>query len=274
MSRGFGPDELLACYARGVFPMADGRDDPRLFLVDPDERGVLPLEGFHVPSRLARTMRRAPYEVRVDTAFDAVVAACAAPAPDRPETWINDTILGLYGALHRRGAAHSVECWHDGNLVGGLYGVRLGAAFFGESMFSTADDASKIALVHLVALLIAGGFTLLDTQFTTAHLAQFGVRSLARATYRQSLDMALGGTGVWPGRAPTSPAGPPQAQSLGLRLGPVELSRWLEAQTGPGLHSAPEPQAALEHHPGRRLAQQCLRAIADRALPRHRPRSE
>jgi leucyl/phenylalanyl-tRNA---protein transferase len=198
MALGFGPDDLIACYARGVFPMADARDDPRLFLVDPERRGVLPLDGFHLPRRLVRTIRQDVYEVRIDSAFDAVVEACANA---RPDTWINEPIRALYGQLHRRGQAHSVECWADGALVGGLYGVTLQSAFFGESMFSVSRDASKVALGHLLARLRAGGFTLLDCQFLTGHLAQFGVTEISRAAYRRRLDQALG----TPARFPTRP---------------------------------------------------------------------
>ena len=191
MSKGFGPDELLACYARGTFPMADGRDDPRLFLVDPDQRGILPLDQVHFPRRLKRTVRTTPYVVTINQAFREVVEMCAAPIGERTETWINQPILELYDGLHRRGHAFSVETWHEGNLVGGLYGVRLGAAFFGESMFSRARDASKIALVHLVAHLIAGGFRLLDTQFLTDHLTQFGTIEVNRKTYHALLAEAI-----------------------------------------------------------------------------------
>jgi leucyl/phenylalanyl-tRNA---protein transferase len=198
VSDGFGPDQLLACYARGVFPMADGRDDPRLFLVDPDDRGIIPLDTFHVPKRLQRTVRSDLYKITVDTAFRDVLEACAAPNPDRPETWINQPILELYDALHRRGVAHSIECWLDGALVGGLYGVRIGGAFFGESMFSRARDASKVALVHLVAHLTAGGFTLLDSQFVTAHLQQFGIQEIPRAAYKAALDIAINSRSTFP----------------------------------------------------------------------------
>jgi len=185
------PDLLLRAYAAGIFPMADGRDDPELFWVDPDFRGILPLDGFHVPKRLKRTLRAEPYRVTVDTAFRRTVAACAAPRPGSPDSWINAEIKRLYGLLFEAGHAHSVECWQGETLVGGLYGVTLGGAFFGESMFSTANDASKIALVYLVAQLRASGFTLLDTQFKTDHLAQFGVIEIARAEYRRRLDEAL-----------------------------------------------------------------------------------
>jgi leucyl/phenylalanyl-tRNA---protein transferase len=187
----FGPHELLDCYARGVFPMADARDDERIFLIDPERRGVLPLAGFHVGRRLARTVRREPFEVRVDSAFAEVVAACAEAMPGRAETWINTTIERLYGRLFEIGHAHSVECWKEGELVGGLYGVSLGGAFFGESMFSRATDASKVALVHLVARLIEGGYRLLDAQFMTEHLRQFGAVEIPRREYHRRLAAAL-----------------------------------------------------------------------------------
>jgi len=187
----FGPDELLASYARGVFPMGETRDDPRIFLVEPDQRGVIPLDGFHIPTRLRRTVRSEPYQVRVDTAFAAVLDACAASATGREDTWINAPIRRLYLALHAGGHAHSVECWQDERLVGGLYGVTLGGAFFGESMFSRARDASKVALVHLVARLRRGGWRLLDAQFLTDHLSQFGAVETPQAAYLRRLKPAL-----------------------------------------------------------------------------------
>jgi leucyl/phenylalanyl-tRNA--protein transferase len=172
--------------------MADGRADRRLFLVDPPQRGVLPLDGFHISRRLARTVRGDPFEIRVDSAFGAVVEGCAAPRPGHPETWISHPIQTLYGHLFARGLAHSVEAWSENRLVGGLYGVAMGGAFFGESMFSLQRDASKIALTHLVARLIIGGYALLDTQFTTEHLETFGVMEIPRALYRRRLAAALG----------------------------------------------------------------------------------
>jgi leucyl/phenylalanyl-tRNA---protein transferase len=187
----FTADDLIACYERGVFPMADARQDRRLFLVDPTHRGILPLDDLRVSRRLARTVRSDAFQVRVDTSFAAVVQACAAPAPGRMETWINHTIERLCVELARRGVAHSVEAWRDGKLAGGLYGVALGGAFFGESMFSTERDASKVALVHLVARLRAGGFTLLDTQFVTEHLMRLGALEIDRADYRRRLSLAL-----------------------------------------------------------------------------------
>ena len=192
------PDVLLAAYAAGIFPMAESAADRELFWVDPRRRGILPLDAFHVPRRLRRVVRRAGFEVRCDTAFAAVMEACAEVSDKRPNTWINDEIVQLYTELFRRRAAHSVETWRDGALVGGLYGVSLGAAFFGESMFSRQDDASKVALVHLVARLRLGGYRLLDTQFLTPHLAQFGGVEISRARYRRLLGEALGSTAVFP----------------------------------------------------------------------------
>jgi len=189
--RGFGAEELLNCYARGVFPMAEGRDDPRIYLLDPDERGIIPLDEFHVSRSLRKTVRQDVFQVTIDHDFAGVVARCAEPSENREETWINDSIIRLYSELHLAGFAHSVECWSDGQLVGGLYGVSLGAAFFGESMFSVRRDASKVALVHLIARLKAGGYTLLDTQFTTGHLERFGAITIERSDYRERLADAL-----------------------------------------------------------------------------------
>lgn len=191
----FTVSDLLSCYARGVFPMGDARDDDRIFLIDPERRGIIPLDRFHLSRRLARTVRSDPFEVRIDVAFDRVVRACADETPTRPETWINEPIEHLYGELFARGQAHSVECWRDGDLVGGLYGVSLGGAFFGESMFSRARDASKVALIHLVARLISGGYRLLDAQFMTGHLSQFGAVEISRAEYQRRLARALGAAG-------------------------------------------------------------------------------
>jgi len=182
---------LLQAYAVGLFPMAERHDDPALYWVDPEHRAILPLDGFHLPRRLARTVRSGRFEIRCNTAFEAVISACAEATSDRPETWINEPILQLYSALFLRGRAHSVETWRDGRLVGGLYGVALGGAFFGESMFSRESDASKVALVHLVARLVAGGFTLLDCQFMTEHLRQFGAVDVSRTEYRTMLGRAL-----------------------------------------------------------------------------------
>ncbi len=191
MSQRFRTEDLLQCYRRGVFPMADSATDKELFLVDPDRRGIMPLDGFHVPKRLARSVRQAPYTLSLDQAFARVIEGCAAPAPGRLSTWINPVIHNLYGRLHREGHAHSVEAWEDGQLVGGLYGVSLGGAFFGESMFSRARDASKICLVHLVARLIRQGYRLLDAQFHNPHLDQFGLIEVDRGRFRAMLADAL-----------------------------------------------------------------------------------
>ncbi len=200
------PDILLEAYAAGIFPMAESADDPELFWVDPNRRGILPLEAFHVPRRLQRVLRRGSFAVRVDTAFASVIRGCAEASETRPGTWINDEIVRLYSALFARGAAHSVECWHEGELVGGLYGVSLGAAFFGESMFSRVSDASKVALVELVARLRLGGYRLLDTQFVTPHLAQFGAIEISRARYHRLLAEALRYRAAFP-RDPPGPGG-------------------------------------------------------------------
>lgn len=192
------PDLLLRAYADGLFPMAERRGDPALYWVSPEKRGIIPLDGFHVPRRLARTVRSGRFTVTADRAFVPVMQACAAPTADRPESWINDEILRLYTALHAGGHAHSVECWRDGALAGGLYGVRLGGAFFGESMFSRRRDASKVALVALVEGLKRGGFTLLDTQFLTSHLARFGAVEIPRARYLALLADAMARDAIWP----------------------------------------------------------------------------
>ena len=199
MARPFSADDLIDCYRAGVFPMADGRHDRRTYLVDPPLRGVLPLNGFHVSRRLARTIRAGRFEIRIDTAFTAVIEACAAARPGRAETWINGLIQTLCAELFERGFAHTVETWRDGELVGGLYGIALCGAFFGESMFSRRRDASKVALAHLVERLRAGGFTLLDTQFMTDHLATFGAEEIERADYRRRLAAALAVEGEFGG---------------------------------------------------------------------------
>jgi len=196
--RSVTPELLLGAYARGLFPMAEQRDSAELYWVSPEKRGVIPLDGFHVPRRLARTVRAGRFAVTADRAFAEVMRACAASVPGREETWINDEILRLYTTLFAGGHAHSVECWRDGVLEGGLYGVRLGGAFFGESMFSRARDASKVALVHLVDALRRGGFVLLDTQFLTGHLARFGAVEIPRPRYLELLDAALAHRAVWP----------------------------------------------------------------------------
>lgn len=187
------PQILLKAYACGIFPMADSADDPDLFWVEPRVRGILPLDGLHVPRSLKKTLRRGRFEIAVDRDFDGVLAACAEATEHRPKTWINARIRQLYGDLHRLGHCHSVECRIDGELVGGLYGVSLGAAFFGESMFSRTTDASKVALVHLVERLGAGGFALLDTQFTTPHLVRLGAVEVPRKRYNKMLEQAVSG---------------------------------------------------------------------------------
>lgn len=208
-------DILLKAYAVGMFPMAESADDPNLFWVEPEWRGILPLDTFHLPHRLARVIRRDAFEVRIDTDFDAVINGCAAPAVGREKTWINGTIHQLYGELFSRGHCHTVEAWRDGELVGGLYGVSIGAAFFGESMFSTATDASKVALAHLVARLRAGGYRLLDTQFVTDHLARFGAVEIPRQVYSRRLAEAI----TLPG----------DFRALPAAVSGAEMLRWLPA---------------------------------------------
>jgi leucyl/phenylalanyl-tRNA---protein transferase len=187
----FTPEDLLACYKRGVFPMAESRDDEGFFIVDPEWRCTMPLDAFHVPRRLARTLRQEKFSFTINRDFEAVIDGCAAPGKDREDTWINPDIRALYMELHRRGTAHSVEARIGKELVGGLYGVAVGGAFFGESMFSETTDASKAALVHLAARLKRGGFKLLDAQFITPHLEQFGAQTLPRRIFQALLDVAL-----------------------------------------------------------------------------------
>ena len=205
------PEILLQAYAAGIFPMAETADDPDLFWVDPTRRGILPLDAVHVPRRLARLVRQDRFAVRCDSDFEAVMQGCAESNEKRPNTWINDEIVDLYAGLFARGAAHSVECWHEGSLAGGLYGVSLGAAFFGESMFSRVTDASKVALVHLAARLRLGGYLLLDTQFLTPHLAQFGGVEITRACYHRLLAEALAYRASFPAALPEAVRGDPLA---------------------------------------------------------------
>jgi leucyl/phenylalanyl-tRNA---protein transferase len=188
------PDILLKAYAAGIFPMAESADDPNLHWIDPKLRGVIPLQSFHVSGKLAQLVRSEKFEISISRDFKAVIRACAAPVEGRENTWINDRIIALYSALHSTGHAHSVEVRQSGALVGGLYGVTLGRVYFGESMFHTARDASKVALVHLVARLIQTGFCLLDTQFVTEHLMQFGAVEIPRRQYRLELAYALQGS--------------------------------------------------------------------------------
>lgn len=185
------PELVLRAYACGIFPMAESRGRSGVFWVDPEVRGVLPLDAFHVSRSLARKVRRRVFDITCDSAFGTVIRACAEAARGRPDTWINDDIIEAYCELHRSGFAHSVEAWQDGRLAGGIYGVALGGAFFGESMFSAATDASKVALVHLVARLKAGGFRLFDVQFVTQHLKQFGVEEVPARRFQERLDEAL-----------------------------------------------------------------------------------
>jgi len=185
------PQVLLKAYACGIFPMAESADNNALYWIEPERRGILPLDGVHVPKSLARRIRRGGFEVRIDSDFDAVIEGCAEPRPGRRSTWINNRIHKLYRELFALGRCHTVEVWQDGEMTGGLYGVHLGRAFFGESMFSRARDMSKIALVYLVARLKHGGFTLLDTQFITVHLARFGAIEVSRDAFQKRLDDAL-----------------------------------------------------------------------------------
>jgi leucyl/phenylalanyl-tRNA---protein transferase len=191
LNREITPQVLLKAYACGIFPMAESADDTQLYWIEPISRGILPLTDIKLPKRLARTIRQAPFDVRIDTDFDATIDGCAASRPGRRTTWINDQIRTLYRELYILGHCHTVEVWLDGRMVGGLYGVELGGAFFGESMFSTETDASKIALMYLAARLIHGGFTLLDTQFVTEHLRQFGTVEVDRTAFHEALERAL-----------------------------------------------------------------------------------
>jgi leucyl/phenylalanyl-tRNA---protein transferase len=215
------PQVLLKAYACGIFPMAESAHDSALYWIEPERRGILPLDGLHVPRRLARTIRSGRYEVRVDHDFDAVIEACAAPRTGRRSTWINNRIRSLYRELFTMGHCHTVEVWHDGRLVGGLYGVHLGRAFFGESMFSLARDASKIALVYLVARLKYGGFLLLDTQFVTDHLARLGAIEVGRPEFQRLLDIALSGSG---GIGASSAAGAASPSASPFSAMPATLS--------------------------------------------------
>ena len=203
MSRPFAPgyrippELLLRAYASGVFPMAEHADDPEVFWVRPETRGVIPLDAFHVPKSLAKTIRQGRFEIRYDHDFAGVIDGCAETGEGRVSTWINAPIREAYLDLHRRGHCHSVEAWREGRLVGGLYGVSLGAAFFGESMFSRERDASKVCLAHLVDRLRRQGFILLDTQFTTEHLKRFGAVDVPRRKYEKLLEQALEGEAVF-----------------------------------------------------------------------------
>lgn len=187
----FGPNEVIELYKQGIFPMADGRDDPRIMLIDPEFRGIFDLENFHIPKRLKREIRKTPFRISANKNFRAVIEACALTRETRQQTWINDKIIQLYDALNRIGKAHSIEVWHNDELVGGLYGVSIGSVFFGESMFSTMTNASKIALVHLAAALKFANYKLLDAQFHNDHLEQFGILEIPRIEFRKLLNSAL-----------------------------------------------------------------------------------
>ena len=186
------PQILLRAYSAGIFPMAESAEDNALYWVEPEERGIIPLDGLKVSHSLRKSLRHGGFEIRIDTDFAGVIGQCAARTTDRKSTWINNRIVSLYTQLHRMGCCHSIETWQDGKLVGGLYGVRIGAIFFGESMFSRVTDASKVALVHLVARLNAGGFRLLDAQFVNPHLERLGAVKLAKADYHQLMEPLLG----------------------------------------------------------------------------------
>lgn len=188
-------EDLLRAYSLGYFPMSESRDDPEIFWVLPERRGALPLEEFHLPRSIRKALRQDIFSIRIDTAFRETMHQCAAHAPNREETWINDRILNTYCQLHKQGFAHSVECWQNDQLVGGLYGVSLRGVFFGESMFSRVTNASKVAMAHLVGRLKVGGYSLLDTQFYTEHLGQFGVREMPKSDYQILLNSALLQTG-------------------------------------------------------------------------------
>ncbi|NQV57842.1 MAG: leucyl/phenylalanyl-tRNA--protein transferase [Rhodospirillales bacterium] len=208
------PELLIRAYTAGIFPMAEGRDDPELFWVDPEMRGVLPLDAFHVPRSLRRTIRQNKFEVKFDSDINGVIRLCAAPADDRQDSWINAEIMQTYVKLYSMGFVHTVETWLDGCLVGGLYGVSIQGAFFGESMFSRVKDASKVALVHLVARLNYGGYTLLDTQFVTEHLQRFGALEIPREDYHTLLDKALARDAVFHSTLPLGEA----SEALGAVL--------------------------------------------------------
>src|SRR5215211_7209113 len=213
------PEVLLKAYACGIFPMAESAEDPALYWIEPERRGVVPLEGFRIPGRLARTVRSDRFTVVCNRAFDDVIDGCAEPQPGRQRTWINTRIRNLYRGLYQLGHCHTVEAYDGETLVGGLYGVTLGGAFFGESMFHRARDASKVALVHLVARLRAGGFKLLDTQFVTDHLKTFGGVEVPRRQYHKLLEAALGGDGDFAALGMKRPV--PGAKAL-AQLAPIE----------------------------------------------------
>lgn len=234
------PQVLLKAYACGIFPMAESAEDNALYWIEPEHRGILPLNEVHIPKSLARTIRRGGFEVKVDNDFEAVIEGCAAPRAGRRSTWINGRIRGLYRELFALGHCHTVEVWQDEELTGGLYGVHLGRAFFGESMFSRARDASKIALVYLIARLKYGGFTLLDTQFVTGHLARFGAVEVSRQEFQRLLEEALG---VSQGNAPGAAAA---GGGAGRRGGAAAAGGGAAAGAGAGSPSVTSAGAASE----------------------------
>jgi leucyl/phenylalanyl-tRNA---protein transferase len=249
---------LLRAYALGIFPMADDRDDDAIYWVEPKRRAILPLDGFHLSRSLSKTIRSDAFKVTSDAAFAEVVAACAAAKPGRETTWINRPIEAASRDLHQRGAAHSIECWQKGRLVGGLYGVRLGTAFFGESMFSRATDASKVALAHLVARLRIGGFTLLDCQFMTEHLGSLGAVEISRADYLAQLYPAVSSAAS----ALSSPLGAGVAGALGegagAALAGAAAGRWGALDDGAALAGRSSPSdssSAGSISPGQRIVQ-------------------
>jgi leucyl/phenylalanyl-tRNA--protein transferase len=235
------PQVLLKAYACGIFPMAESAEDHALYWIEPERRGILPLDRVHVPKSLARAIRRGGFEVKVDHDFDAVIEGCAAPRSGRRSTWINGRIRSLYRELFALGHCHTIEVWQDGALAGGLYGVHLGRAFFGESMFSRVRDASKIALVYLIARLKYGGFTLLDTQFVTGHLARFGAIEVSRQEFQRLLEEALAPPGTCHGKGSGSGA------AAGLGLGAAaEGGAGVGAGVGTGSAATASAGAAAE----------------------------
>ena len=243
------PLVLLKAYACGIFPMAESAEDNALYWIEPERRGILPLDRVHVPQRLARTIRNGGFEVKIDNDFDAVIEGCAAPRAGRRSTWINARIRNLYRELFAMGHCHTIEVWQDGKLVGGLYGVHLGRAFFGESMFSRVRDASKIALVYLVARLKYGGFELLDTQFVTEHLARFGVIEVSRAEFQRKLGGALaGGVGLGFGLGGLATGGETGSASAGA-AGAASAGVASGAGAAPGV-AAGAPGSAAGAPPG------------------------
>ncbi len=233
MAQPIDPALLLKAYSAGIFPMADGRDAPDVYWVEPRKRGILPLDGFRLSRSLAKTLRSGRYETTADLAFADVVGLCAEQAEDRPSTWINHQIEASVALLHAGGHAHSIETWEKGRLVGGLYGVKLGRAFFGESMFSRATDASKVALAHLIARLRAGGFTLLDCQFITPHLSSLGAIEIDRSDYLAALVSAVAGVGAGADVSAVAGAAPSYDFSALDRLFEAEASPRKTIVSGP-----------------------------------------